>query len=118
MSNPCYAINAAMGRILVDSLERIETTSDVYVHRLIGTRVDHYTAIPPAAYELSWSTGELRSEIRPKQERVDYLRRRLQSLATDSVEYGEVKEAIEIEQQGISSFDEFNSNPETKPFTR
>jgi hypothetical protein len=111
LANPCYAINPQMARLLLESLEKIETTSDIYVHRMIGPQACHFTVLPPLAYELSWSTGELPSEIRPKQGYVDHLTRQLLERALSPGERAALREKIERETRRIAEFEEFNSNP-------
>jgi len=111
MANPCYAINQAMAKHLLVSLDKIDTTSDIYVHRTIGSRVYHFTVMPPPAYELSWSTGELLSEIRPKQKHVDHLRSMLKNLDKDSQEYLEFQLKITNEEKRVKEFEVFNDNP-------
>ena len=118
MSNPCYAINAAMAHTLINSLERIETTSDVYVHQLIGPKVNHFTVMPPAAFELSWSTGELGSEIRPKKKRIEYLRQQLERLDPHEPDAARLRNAIEVERRSIIEFDLFNRQPAAGRFRR
>jgi len=118
MSNPCYAINQPMARSLLNSLTRIETTSDIYVHRVVGTKADHYTAMPPAAYELSWSTGELRSEIRPKKRRIQYLQDQLGQVDPREATYKRLQREIEEEERAIHKFDALNAKPGSAPFAR
>lgn len=75
MSNPCYAMNAAMAQTLLTHFEKVETTVDVYTHRWIAPQhAHHYTLFPPLAHELSASKGTVRSLIHPKPWRIDYLR--------------------------------------------
>jgi hypothetical protein len=111
MANPCYAINAAMSNRLLDSLIEINTTSDIYVHKIIGSGINHYTVIPPPAYELSWSTGELLSEIRPKQKRLDHLRQLLDNMELSSPEYAVTKTSYERELKRLNQYEEFNESP-------
>jgi hypothetical protein len=74
--------------------------------------------MPPAAYELSWSTGELRSEIRPKEKRIAHLRRRLETLSPDDPAFDTVRESIEEERQKIAEFEKFNAKPRSNSFRR
>jgi GR25 family glycosyltransferase involved in LPS biosynthesis len=111
LANPCYAINPQMARRLLNSLEKIDTTSDVYLHTMVGLQACHFTVVPPLAYELSWSTGELPSEIRPKQGYVDHLTRQLQERELAPGERAALQEKIERETRRIAEFEEFNSNP-------
>jgi hypothetical protein len=110
-SNPCYAINQAMGSLLIDSLEKIDTTSDLYLHFIIGSRVNHFTVMPPPVYELSWSTGELVSEIHPKQKHIDHLVNLLKDLDPHSLEYNEILAKIAKEEERLKRFQFINKNP-------
>jgi GR25 family glycosyltransferase involved in LPS biosynthesis len=74
MSNPCHLITRGMAEKLLSSMDKIYTTSDIYIHKDIGLSVNNYTLFPPLAYELSWSTGEFRSLIHPKQKHIQYLK--------------------------------------------
>lgn len=70
MSNPCFAINKAMAKILLENIQKINHTSDVYIHKLIIEKypeIQHFTAWPIPVYELSFQ-GKMKfySEIRPK----------------------------------------------------
>lgn len=111
LANPCYAINPQMARRLLNSLEKMDTTSDVYLHTMIGPQACHFTVVPPLAYELSWSTGELPSEIRPKQAYINHLKRRLEECDSESEERAVLLEQIERETRRLAEFEEFNSNP-------
>lgn len=111
MANCCYAINPAMAGLLLKSLQKIDTTSDIYLHRIIGTDVHHYTVMPPPVHELSWSTGELLSEIRPKQKHIEQLKQRLNKLEPGGAEYQDVLRKIELEKNRLQEFEEFNANP-------
>ena len=70
MSGPCFAVNIEMAKILLDNLEKIVTTPDIYVHRdilKVDENIQHFTMIPQPVYELS--TGKFAkfySEIHPK----------------------------------------------------
>jgi len=111
MANCCYAINEAMSHHLADSLKIIDTTSDIYIHDIIGSQVNHYTVMPPPVYELSWSTGELRSEIRPKQARIDHLSQLLNEMKKNEPEYQVTKSMYEMELKRMRQFEEFNESP-------
>lgn len=67
MSNPCYALNFQVAQLLLNSSEEISTTVDIFTHRKMVEHADHFALEPAIAYERSWSTGELRSDVRPKQ---------------------------------------------------
>ena len=110
MANPCYAVNEEMAQLLIDSLRDIATTSDVFIHRIIGPKAAHYTVEPPAAYELSWSTGELRSEIRPKRKYIEQKLALLESLDPLDAKYHEVSASIEREKRRIEQFESFNDD--------
>lgn len=111
MANCCYAINPAMAELLLKSLQKIDTTSDVYLHWIIGTDVNHYTVMPPPVHELSWSTGELLSEIRPKQKHIEQLKQKLNQLEPGGAEYQDVLRKFELEKNRIREFEEFNASP-------
>jgi len=110
-ANCCYAINPAMAKLLLKSLHKMETTSDIYVHRIIGKDVCHYTVMPPPVHELSWSTGELLSEIRPKHKYVERLRKRLAELEPGEEEYQEIASQIQREENRLKEFQEYNESP-------
>jgi GR25 family glycosyltransferase involved in LPS biosynthesis len=74
MSNPCYMITLEMAKKLLSSLDKINTTSDIYIHNWIGQKVNNYTVIPPIVHDLSWSTGDFKSLIHPKQNYIDKLK--------------------------------------------
>jgi GR25 family glycosyltransferase involved in LPS biosynthesis len=74
MSNPCYAITLEMAKKLLSSLDKINTTSDIYTHKWIGQTVNNYTLMPPIAHDLSWSRGDFKSLIHPKQNYIDKLK--------------------------------------------
>ena len=112
MANACYAINEAMAALLLGSLRKIDTTSDIYLHDRLAADVAHYTVMPPAALELSWTTGELLSEIRPKAKHVEYLRGQLCALAPGSQEYQATRERMERELARIRHFEELDAHPE------
>ena len=113
MANPCYAINAATSNLLLSSLKEIKTTSDIYVHEIIGSNINHYTLMPPPAYELSWSTGELLSEIRPKQKRVEHLRQILDNTVQSEPRYQVIEALFERELHRLDQYEEFNESPIT-----
>mgnify|MGYP000380025150 CR=1 FL=1 len=75
MSNPCHAMTSAFARALLDRFWRIDTTSDLFLHRHAPRPGEAVTVFPPLASELSWSTGALASQIHPKPVRSEYLRR-------------------------------------------
>jgi len=74
MSNPAHAVNGAMAQLLLDRFESIDTTVDIYQHRVVANDQNSETLFPPMFYELSWSTGEIESLIHPKQTRVQFLK--------------------------------------------
>jgi GR25 family glycosyltransferase involved in LPS biosynthesis len=57
MSNPCYAINDKMAKILLESLDNTKThgngTSDIYAHAIVAKKHSHFTMCPPIAFDLS-----------------------------------------------------------------
>jgi hypothetical protein len=110
MANPCYALNEPMARLLLGRSESIHTTVDIFTHREVGSEVHHATLDPPLAYELSWSTGELRSDIRPKQVYLDRQRALLSGLQPSDPRYQSVLEAIEAEEDRFRAFEVFNNS--------
>lgn len=73
MSNPCHAMNSGMAQFLLKKLDRIDTTSDIYLHSIIGPQVKNYTIFPPIASDLSWSNGVFQSLIHPKTNHIKQL---------------------------------------------
>jgi GR25 family glycosyltransferase involved in LPS biosynthesis len=109
MSNPCYALNRPMANLLLERSDRIGTTVDIYTHRDVATGASHFTLEPPLAYELSWSTGELRSDIRPKQVYIDRLEARLETLQEGTPEHETVRKAIADERERFRAFHAYNA---------
>jgi GR25 family glycosyltransferase involved in LPS biosynthesis len=105
MSNPCYALSHSMADKLLLSFRQMGTTSDVYIHELVGPTVNHFTAIPPLAHDLSWSTGEMASEIRPKQKHVDRLKKRLADCSAKDPEYAVLVLKVQKEEQRIRDYE-------------
>lgn len=71
MANPCFGFNSAFARKALAQFSAFDTTADIFLHdQSAGGAV---TMLPPLAYELSWSTGEVPSTILPKQKHVDFL---------------------------------------------
>jgi len=90
MSNPMYAINPEMAKKLLKYFKQIDTTVDIYLHKNIATQFDNYTVFPPLAYELSWSTGDMESLIRPRSKRLAYLENKKDEMAKKELkEYDE-----------------------------
>lgn len=75
MSNPCHIITSAYARALLDRLPGIHTTSDVYAHDHAPRPGEALTMVPPLAADLSFSLGEVDSEIHPKAAHADHLAR-------------------------------------------
>jgi glycosyltransferase involved in cell wall biosynthesis len=115
MSNPCYALNEPMARMLLDRSGHIHTTVDIFVHQQVGTMGHHATLDPPLAYELSWSTGELRSDIRPKQVYIDRLEKRLQNVPEGTPEHEALRRAIAAEVARFEAFRDYNAPREADP---
>lgn len=111
MSNPCYALNRAMADLLLAGSHHISTTVDIYAHRDVAPRASHFTMEPPLASELSWSTGELRSDIRPKQLFIDRLEARLEDLVEGTPEFEAVQREIAEERRRFEAFEAFNAVP-------
>ncbi len=74
MSNPMYSINPEMAKILLNDFKIVDTTVDVYIHKNIGLKHKNFTLFPPLAYELSWSTGDMESLVRPRSKRIEHLK--------------------------------------------
>lgn len=66
MANPCHIMNRNYAIRLLEHLETIDTTADMYCHWKMAQRANHYSLFPPPAYEHSWSTGRFPSTIRPE----------------------------------------------------
>ena len=70
MSNPCFLINRLFAEIFLENLNKIDTTSDIYIHYRLPYHnkvIQDYTVMPVPIYELS--TSRLRkfsSEIKYK----------------------------------------------------
>lgn len=109
MANPCYAINPAMACELLRSSDHVTTTVDVYTHRIVGATVSGFTSEPPLAYELSWSTGEIRSDIRPKQIYIDQLRAKLSALDPGDSRYEPIINEIRLEEARFERFRAYNA---------
>ena len=69
-SNPCFIINRPFAIIFLKNLKKINTTSDVYIHKQLVNRdrsIQHFTLLPLPVFDLS--TGRYKkffSEIHPK----------------------------------------------------
>ena len=74
MSNPCHAMTSGYAQKLLNKFSKIETTSDIFIHKETPSSGEGLTIYPPIASELSWSTGELPSLIHPKKLHAEYLR--------------------------------------------
>ncbi|CAD0183565.1 Glycosyltransferase family 25 (LPS biosynthesis protein) [Ruegeria sp. THAF57] len=75
MSNPCYALTPGFAVNLINHFDRVETTSDVFLHDEVATSEDSLTIFPPVASDLSWSEGATDSYIHPKKNRLEYLKK-------------------------------------------
>jgi GR25 family glycosyltransferase involved in LPS biosynthesis len=109
MSNPCYAMNRPMADRLLANSGRISTTVDIFTHVNMASRASQFTLEPPLAYELSWSTGELRSDIRPKQVFLERQRALLSRLDPSDERYQTVLDLIEAEEARFDAFEAYNS---------
>ncbi|WP_170758803.1 glycosyltransferase family 25 protein [Ruegeria lacuscaerulensis] len=74
MSNPCYAITPGFAEKLVRNFERVDSTSDDFIHDRVADKSDSLSIYPPIVSELSWSEGSVDSYIHPKENRLAYLR--------------------------------------------
>ena len=99
MANPCYAINPAFAEVLLSGVTRFDTTSDIYIHRIASKSIAHFTIMPPIATDLSWSFGSFRSEIRPKDVRITFLKQQLLAAHSrnDRVAAAKVEAEIDFE---------------------
>jgi hypothetical protein len=109
MSNPCYALNRPMAELLLANAARISTTVDIFTHVDMAPQASQFTLEPPLAYELSWSTGELRSDIRPKQVYLERQKALLSQLDPSDERYQAVLDAIEAEEARFEAFEAYNS---------
>jgi len=70
MSNAAYILNGHMARTLLDAFDRIETTSDIWLHRDVAGRSDvqSLTIEPLLATDLSFNQefAQFASRIHPK----------------------------------------------------
>lgn len=73
MSNPAFALNRAMAQDILVRFEKVDTTVDIFIHRICANASNAKTFYPPLFYEMSWSTGEVESTIHPKPIRLSYL---------------------------------------------
>lgn len=73
MSNPAFALNKAMAEEILARFEKVDTTADIFIHRICANATNAKTFYPPLFYEMSWSTGEVESTIHPKPIRLSYL---------------------------------------------
>jgi len=69
-------MTSAYAQALLDRFVKIDTTSDIFIHRDTPENGDATTVFPPIAAELSWSTGAMESLIHPKEIRSSFLRER------------------------------------------
>jgi hypothetical protein len=46
-SNHCFAVNRAMCQKLLDEFQIVNTTADIYTHRIVGPMVRNFTLQPP-----------------------------------------------------------------------
>lgn len=74
MANHGFAINRAMAERLLAEFKTVDTTVDIYIHDVVGSRVENYSVLPPIIHDLSWGVGEFDSLIHPKAVRVEYLK--------------------------------------------
>ncbi|MDA7429599.1 glycosyltransferase family 25 protein [Primorskyibacter aestuariivivens] len=82
MSNPCHALTSAFARALLDRFEKIDTTVDIFMHKIAPKPGEALTVFPPLASELSWSKGAFESLIHPKPIRAEFLQQ--QGLAEEA----------------------------------
>jgi GR25 family glycosyltransferase involved in LPS biosynthesis len=104
MSNPCHMITLEMAKKLLDNLKIIDTTSDIYIHDIIGKTVNNYSIFPPIAYELSYGqNSKFASEIIPKKHFLNKLEKDIQN-TTNPQKKLELKKKLSIEQTRFNNF--------------
>jgi GR25 family glycosyltransferase involved in LPS biosynthesis len=108
MSNPCYALNRTMADLLLGASDRIFTTVDIFIHRDMAPKAASLTLDPPLASDLSWSTGQFRSDILPKRLYIERLTRRLQSLDRSDPEAKELERLLDLEEARFEAFRRYN----------
>lgn len=74
MSNYCYAMTAAFARLALARFKKVDTTSDIFLHKNVPQGEEALTVFPLIASDLSWSLGAVESAIHPKPLHVHYLR--------------------------------------------
>ena len=94
MSNAAYILNGRMAQLLLRAFDRIETTSDIWLHRDIASRSDVYavTIEPLLATDLSFNREFARFESRIHPKGID---------ATDHVR-------MQNHTKRVASLDEYN----------
>ena len=100
MSNPAFALNRAMAKLILSKFQRVSTTVDIFIHRECASESNAKTFFPPLFYEMSWSTGEVESTIHPKAIRVDYLK----ASCAESHEVAQAVEKLESHQKHTSVY--------------
>lgn len=67
-SNVTFAFNKAFAQLALDEFDAFgySHTSDVYIHCYLSQMCNYYSLYPKISHDLSWSTGELKSNIHPK----------------------------------------------------
>ena len=81
MSNAGFIINKEFAKIFLENLNKIDTTSDIYIHKRlakINNGINHFTIFPGICYQLSDNKNALfESQIHPKGiNKADKLRKR------------------------------------------
>ena len=74
MSNCLFMVNKSFCKYIISKFHDISTTSDIFIHKEVGSQVLNLTSIPPLCRDLSWNEGVFASGIRPKKIHVEYLK--------------------------------------------
>lgn len=56
LANPCFLINKQFAKVFLDNLDKIKTTSDIYIHLHLPSKlkeIQHFSIEPQPVYELS-----------------------------------------------------------------
>lgn len=72
-SNVTFAFNKAFARLALDEFSKygFSHTSDIYIHEHLASKCEHLSLSPKISHDLSWSTGDMKSNIHPKRIRAE-----------------------------------------------
>ncbi len=59
MSNPCFMVNRKYAELFVQNFQKIEMTSDMFMHIILGRQGQNFTVVPQIAKELSWDSDAI-----------------------------------------------------------